>query len=209
MILVLAGLLVLGLAVLAARSDDFRKMEFSRLPSRAGWQLPDRVIEVLGIEAGDRIADLGAGNGYFVDYFSAALGPGGKLYAVDVDAEAVASLAAKIRQQGVPNVEVIEASTTDARLPDGEIDLVFLCNVYHHIDDQVAYFDRLRTDLSPGGRVAVVEGRSRGWAKWVSPAGHATARDELVAEMEQAGYRLEESYDFLPIQNLLIFRPTA
>ena len=138
-----------------------------------------------------------------------ALGAGGRLYAVDVDSDAIAKLERKVSEGGHGNVEVIEGSVTDAGLPDGEIDLVFLCNVYHHIDDQVAYFDHLRGDLSPDGRIAIVEGRPEGFGKWVSPAGHATPYEDVVAQMEEAGYGLDESHDFLPIQNLLVFRPLS
>ena len=77
------------------------------------------------------------------------------------------------------------------------------------IENRVSYFADLRADLSPAGRVAVVEPRTRGFGSLVSPAGHATETDVLRAEMEEAGYRLEESYDFLPVQNLLIFRPSG
>ena len=205
--LALGGVAALGLGLLAVSDADFRKLEFSRLPTRAAWQLPERVIDALGVAAGDWVADLGAGDGYFLGYLAAAVGASGRVYAVDVDAGAVAALRRKVEDGGLANVEVVEGSTTDARLPGGEIDLVFLCNVYHHIDAHVAYFARLRADLSPAGRVAVVEARPDGWGMWVSPAGHATPRDALIAQMREAGYRLDERHDFLPIQHLLIFRP--
>ena len=149
--LALSGVAALGLGLLAVSDADFRKLEFARLPTRGAWQLPDRVIDSLGVASGDWVADLGAGDGYFVGYLAAAVGAGGRVYAVDVNAGAVAALRRKVEDEGLANVEVVEGATTDARLPDGEIDLVFLCNVYHHIDAQVAYFDRLRADLSPAG----------------------------------------------------------
>ena len=202
---VLALFVILG--VLAARSADFRKMDFGRLPSRASWQLPEEVVEALQIRLGDQVADLGAGDGYFVAFLAKAVGPMGKLYAVDVAESALGKLTAKVGKEQLDNVEVVKGSTTDPGLPDREIDLVFLCDVYHHIDDRVAYFSRLRTDLAPDGRVAVVEPKDHGFGSLVSPGGHATARDDLLGEMEAAGYRLESSFDFLPVQNLMIFRP--
>ncbi len=208
-VLVVALALLTISVVLTDRSENFRKMDFRRLPARAGWQLPEEVVEALQIRLGDHVADLGAGDGYFVAFLADAVGPLGKLYAVDVAESAVRKLTAKVEKEQLHNVEVVKGSTTDAGLPDREIDLVFLCDVYHHIDDRVAYFSRLRTDLASDGRVAVVEPRDRGFGRLVSPAGHATPRDVLQDEMEAAGYRLESSLDFLPVQNLMIFRPVA
>ena len=168
--------------------------------------MPDRVIQAVGVKPGDKVADLGAGTGYFVDYLAEAVGTMGHVYAVDVDSDALARLAAKIVDQDLANVDVVEGTATDAGLPEGGIDLVFLCDVYHHIRDRVSYFSHLRADLSSNGRVAIVEPRDHGFGSWVSPSGHATPRDELIAEMESAGYRVDASFDFLPVQNLLVFR---
>ncbi len=155
------------------------------------------------------MADLGAGSGYFVGYLAAAVGPSGRVFAVEVSPRALTSLEEKVLAEGLANVEVVSGSADDPNLPDGSIDLVFLCDVYHHIGGRSDYFRRLQADLAEPGRVAIVEPRDRGFGKLVTPGGHSTPAAELVAEMESAGYRLERSFDFLPVQNLLIFRPAA
>lgn len=205
---ILAALAV-SLLALALLDEDVRKIEFHRFPTRASWQLPARVIEALDLSDGARVADLGAGGGYFVSYLSEAIGGRGRLYAVDIDAGVVEALREKIESEGLDNAEAVKATSTDPNLADGLIDLVFLCDVYHHIANQESYFADLRRDLSPEGRVAIVEPRAQGFGSFLSPAGHATLREDLVREMEQAGYRLEQGFDFLPVQNLLIFRPSG
>lgn len=205
-VLIVVAVIVLALAILVLSDENIRKLDLSSLPRRAAWQLPDRVIEAVGVRPGDRVADLGAGSGYFIDYMAEAVGPGGRVYAVEVASGALARLAAKVRDDDLSNVEVVEGTAADAHLPDGAIDLVFLCDVYHHISDRVSYFSHLRADLTSDGRVAIVEPRDHGFGSWISPSGHATPRDELIAEMESAGYQVEASFDFLPVQNLLVFR---
>lgn len=198
-----------AVAIAALLDPDVRKIDFRRLAGRAGWQLPERVVEALDIQPGDRVADLGAGSGYFVGYLSRAVGPSGRVFAVEVTRRALDDLEEMARVEGLVNVEIVEGATDDPHLADGTIDLVFVCDVYHHIGGQIDYFSRLRADLSSTGRLAIVEPRGRGFASLVSPGGHSTPVDELVAEMTRAGYRLEESFDFLPVQNLLVFRPVS
>ena len=94
-------------------------------------------------------------------------------------------------------------------LPDGEIDLVFLCNTYHHIDEQIAYFDRLRTDLKPTGRLAIVEPRGIFLVRRLLPAHHWSNVDELRQEMAEAHYRRVAGFDFLPLQSFEIFAPDS
>lgn len=205
-LIVVVAIAVAG-GVVALLDEDFRKLDFLRLFGRAGWQLPDRTVSALGLEEGDRVADLGAGGGYFVDPLAAAVGPTGRVYAVEVSARALERLAEKVRTEGLTNVEVVEGGADDPRLPDAAIDLVFLCDVYHHIGERVDYFAALRADLTTDGRVAIVEPRAHGFGRLVTPGGHATPAAELIAEMDRAGYRLDQHFDFLPVQNLLIFRP--
>ncbi len=200
----------LAVAVLAAAGcSGITKLDYTRLYSRSGWQHPERVIESLKIVEGDHVADIGSGDGYFVFRLADAVGPRGRVYAVDVEEEVVGKLRAKVAEAGYSNVEVILGEFGDPLLPDERIDLVFLCNTYHHIDDRPAYFARLRADLGPRGRVAVVDVRSdlSGILSLFTDEGHDTPLDELGAEMSEAGYHRTEAFDFLPIQNFQVFAP--
>lgn len=175
---------------------------------RDEWQQPDRVIEVLAIEPGSKIADLGAGSGYFTFDLAAATGPDGAVYAVDVDPDMIELLDQKVAETGTKNVRTLLAEPDDPGLPDGEIDLVFTSNTYHHIENQPAYFARLATDLAPGGRIAILDLRpDAGWfPRWF---GHATDAAQIRDEMRRAGYELEDEQDFVERQSFLIFvRPS-
>jgi ubiquinone/menaquinone biosynthesis C-methylase UbiE len=173
---------------------------------RDEWQQPVKVVESLKIEPGQTIVDLGAGGGYFTFLLAEATGPAGKVYAVDVDQDMTGLLAQKARDQGVKNVDVILARPDNPMLPEHAVDLIFTANTYHHIDDRVDYFSALRQALRPQGRVAVIDFDDRsGWMSWFH---HSTPSASIRREMEQAGYRLAQEFDFLDRQSFLVFEPS-
>jgi ubiquinone/menaquinone biosynthesis C-methylase UbiE len=173
--------------------------------SRDAWQQPERVIEALGIEPGDRVADLGSGSGYFTLRLASAVGAQGRVYAVDVDPEMNAFLRERLEQARVANVEVVDARFEDPLLPDGAIDLVLSVDTYHHIDDRPAYFRNLQRDLAPGARVAIIDYDGRkGW--FVRLLGHTTPREQLLSEMAEAGYEVAAEHDFIDRQVFVVFR---
>ena len=172
--------------------------------SRDEWQQPERVVAALGIEPGDRVADLGSGSGYFTVRLAPAVGAGGRVYAVDVDAEMNEYLRKRLAEAGIENVEIVLGRFEDPQLPDGGVDLVVTVDTYHHIEERPAYFRNLKRDLAPGGRVAVIDYDGRkGW--FVRLLGHYTPREELLREMREAGYEVAEEHDFIDRQTFVIF----
>jgi predicted methyltransferase len=171
-------------------------------PSRDAWQKPTEVIEKLAIKPGLRVADLGAGGGYFTWYLAAAVGPQGKVYAVDIDETALGIIEKEMRRRGVTNVVPIHAEPADAKLPE-PVDLVFSCDTYHHMQNRVAYFKSLARYLKPDGRVAILDFHPHGFMSGL--LGHGTAKQEVRREIESAGYRLTADYDFIDRQHFQIF----
>ncbi len=171
---------------------------------RDGWQQPERVIEALAIQPGDRVADLGAGGGYFTFRLADAVGEAGQVYAVDVDASMLEYLDGRIEREERRNVATVRAAYEDPKLPE-PVDLIFTSNTYHHIQERAAYFERAQRYLKPGGRVAIVEYKPRGFFQRIFP--HSTEGADIVSEMESAGYRLERDHDFLERQSFLVFAP--
>jgi ubiquinone/menaquinone biosynthesis C-methylase UbiE len=170
---------------------------------RDAWQKPDEVIALLAIAPGAQVADIGAGGGYFSFRLADAVGPEGRVYAVDVDEDMLSYLEERVREEARGNVEVVRAAFDDPRLPDGRIDLVFSCNTYHHLSDRTAYFARLRSDLAPGARVAILELNGNSW--FARTFGHMTPKQEIVSEVEAAGYRLVGDHDLVEQQHFLVF----
>jgi arsenite methyltransferase len=175
---------------------------------RDGWQQPNRVLAALELAPGQRVADIGSGGGYFTFRFARAVGPEGRVFAADVDAEMNDYVAQRAAELGLENIETILAATDDPRLPTDGVDLIFICNTYHHLGDRIAYFRGLRRYLRPGGRVAIVDFRrdSNFLIRW---SGHFTDADEMRRELKAAGYSPVANHDFLSRQHFLVFAPAA
>jgi arsenite methyltransferase len=170
---------------------------------RDSWQQPDRVIESLAIAPGARVADLGAGGGYFTWHLADAVGESGRVYAIDVDADMTSYIEEESRKEGHPNVRAVLAEFDDPLIPEGGVDLIFTCNTYHHFEAREEYFRRAAKYLRPGGRLAVIELSGQGWFQRLFP--HFTAPEVIRAEMEAAGYQRVEDFDFLERQSFQVF----
>jgi arsenite methyltransferase len=171
-------------------------------PSRDAWQKPKEVIEKLGITPGSRVADLGAGGGYFTWYLARAVGPQGTVYAVEIDETGLGIIKKEMDARGINNVVPIHAEASDAKLPE-PVDLIFTCDTYHHMSDRITYFRSLARYLKGDGQVAILDFHPHGFfSGWL---GHGTAKEEVRREMESAGYRLAIEFDVVESQHFQIF----
>ena len=195
----LTAFLIISLWIAGCAEWGYRHMND---PSRDAWQKPQQVVERLDIEPGARVADLGAGGGYFTWYLAAAVGPQGKVYAVEIDETALAIIEKEIKSRGVTNVVPIRAEPGDAKLPE-PVHLVFSCDTYHHMEDRVTYFRSLARYLKPDGKVAILDFHAEGFFSGL--LGHGTTKEEVRREMESAGYRIAADHDFIESQHFQIF----
>lgn len=170
---------------------------------RDSWQKPTTVIASLQLKAGDSVADIGAGSGYFTSHLADAVGPKGRVFAVDIDEDMIALLRQRVADEGRDNVEIIAARPDDPTLPPESVDLIFTCNTYHHIEGRPAYFANIKKYLKPGGRVAVIDLNDKSWFTYL--LSHWTPPEDIRKEMEAAGYRREVELDFLDYQSFQIF----
>lgn len=171
---------------------------------RDSWQQPVKVIESLEIAEGSQVADVGAGGGYFTFKFAEAVGDSGTVYAVDIDEGLLEYIAETAKEKQLGNIKTVLATSETTELPglpQGEIDLVFVCNTYHHLEERIAYFKNIQQFLQPTGRVAIIDFQ-KGWIKSI---GHGAETQTVVEEMRQAGYQLQQEFDFLEKQNFLLF----
>ncbi|HSK97302.1 MAG TPA: methyltransferase [Euzebyales bacterium] len=168
--------------------------------ARDRWQQPDRVLAALAIREGDRVADLGAGAGYFTFRLARAVGPQGVVYAVDTDPGMSSLIAGRVARDTVTNVVIVAAAPDDPALPE-PVDLVLLVNAFHHLPDPADYLTTLSAYLRPGGRVAVIEA----YPKWFL-FGHATTPEAIAATLREAGYTGPERPGTLRRQSFQIFQ---
>jgi predicted methyltransferase len=179
----------------------------------AGWleregrdkeQRPDEVIRAMGLEDGDVVADFGCGSGYFTRRLARAVGPRGRVYAVDVQPEMLALVAKGVERQGLRNVVTVLATTDDPRLAAGSLDWVLLVDVYHELQQPKATLARLREALKPEGRIALIEYRLEGPSAVHIREEHRMSPQQVLAEWEPAGFRLAARHEFLPTQHFFV-----
>jgi ubiquinone/menaquinone biosynthesis C-methylase UbiE len=180
-------------------------------PERDVDQKPAQVVEALGLKPGMAVADIGSGSGYFTRRFIKAVAPGGTVYAVDVEPKALEYIRARLsREPNDATIHFVHAGSDDARLPPASVDVLFLCNTYHHIDDRARYFSRAAQALRPGGRLVVIDfyadhrSGDLGFRKE-----HLVSRLTVIDELAEAGYRVLQEHTFLPRQYFLEFTAQA
>ncbi|HHL40419.1 MAG TPA: class I SAM-dependent methyltransferase [Deltaproteobacteria bacterium] len=208
-----AALLIAAPVAAAAGAAGHRHVPFGSVEryisvleeeGRAAWQKPRRVIDVLPLDEGDRAADIGAGSGYFTVLLAEKVGPRGTVFAVDIEQEMLDYIERRLRAEGIGNVVTVLAGDDDPRLPEEAVDLVFICDTYHHLPDRVEYMRRLKKVLRPGGRVAIVDFRAEKTPVG-PPLSMRLSRSQVIEEMEAADFSLEGEFYFLPYQYFLVF----
>ena len=210
---VLCALVALPL-VLAGQSKPITMEEMHKLhqdskayiamlddPARDADQKPHEVVMALGLRAGERIADIGAGSGYFTLRFAQHVGAGGQVLAVDISPDMIVHLNQRIRDAGLDNVRTILALPDDPLLAASSVDLVFICDTWHHIEGHAQYLAKLKRALKPGGQVVIVDFQKKAMAVG-PPAEMRVSREDVVTEFEQNGFRLAKEHTFLPYQYL-------
>lgn len=171
-------------------------------PARDAWQLPDSIVSVLITREDLTVLDIGSATGYFPVRF-ARKAPQGLVFGADIEASMVFYLNDRARQEGLQNLVSILAAPDDPHLPQ-TVDLVFLCNTYHHIDQRLDYFERLKKQLRPNAQIAVVDFRLDS----LRGPPHKLARTAVIEEMQASGYDLASEHTFLPDQYFLLFQLT-
>lgn len=168
---------------------------------RQGREVHDRrdeVLKALKIAPGSAVADVGVGSGLYTLSLADAVGKDGKVFGVDVQDYFLAHVEAKAKKAGAENITFVKAQQRDSNLDPESVDLVFMCDVFHHVEYPRTYLASLYAALKPGGRMAVIdfiaeEGESEDWI-----LEHVRASpSEFRAEFEAAGFEFQEAPEVL------------
>jgi ubiquinone/menaquinone biosynthesis C-methylase UbiE len=177
-------------------------------PERESEEAPDQALDALGLRAGMTVADVGAGTGYMSLRMARRVGPTGKVYANDLQPEMLQKLRAKSQREKLTNVETVQGTESDPKLPPNAIDLVLLVDVYHEFSQPQAMLNRIRESLKPDGRLVLLEYRKEDPSVPIRIE-HKMSVAEVKTEVEAEGYKLDQVIEKLPRQHILIFRKSA
>jgi len=150
----------------------------------------DRVMDILGIESGKNVADIGAGSGWFTVRAARRVGATGVVYAVDINPEAVRYIDRRVRTESLSNVKTILSKADDPMLPPASLDAVLLLKTYHEVADPITLLKRLRPALKPGARLGIIDRQG-------DADNHGVSSEIVIEEAGKAGYRLVQTYDFV------------
>jgi predicted methyltransferase len=157
-----------------------------------------RVAELMGLRAGQRVADIGAGSGYYVARLSPLLGPTGRVLATDVVPRYLAALRERVRRDRLDNVTVIDAGAGDAALPRAAVDVALMIHMYHEIEQPFALLASLVPAMVPGGRLGILDME-------FGTGQHGTPPPLLRCELAAAGWRFEALHETGPSEYVAVF----
>jgi SAM-dependent methyltransferase len=150
----------------------------------------NRVMDLLGIEPGKVVADIGAGSGWFTVRAGRQVTGSGTVYAVDINPEAIQYIEARAKKEQLHNIQTILSKPEDPHLPPNSIDAVLLLKTYHEISQPIVLLRNLRSSLKPGAKVGIIDRNGNG-------ADHGVNKDVIVREAAQAGYELRDTQNFV------------
>jgi ubiquinone/menaquinone biosynthesis C-methylase UbiE len=165
---------------------------------------PDRAIDVLKIEKGSTVADIGAGSGYMTVKLAKKVGPQGRVYANDIQPAMLELLNKRITKSKIANVSVVLGMQDDPRLPVETLDLVLMVDVYHELSQPQLMLRHIRASLKPGGRLVLLEYRKEDPSIPIKPE-HKMSVADAKLEVEAEGFKLTKTNEDLPRQHILIF----
>ena len=189
--------LILCLAATAVASSllagtAFGQVDRNRLAQEAATdaqanehQPPGKIMEIIGLAPGMSIAEIGAGRGRVVIHLADRVGPNGKVYAEDIDADRLRDLTERCRRIGFTNVEVILGEVTDPKLPAGASDVILIVGSYQHFTDPVTLMRNSRGALKANGRVAIVDRFAE------KDSQYGVSEKTMLTQMGKAGFVLD------------------
>jgi ubiquinone/menaquinone biosynthesis C-methylase UbiE len=160
------------------------------------------LLEALDIREGQSVCDLGCGNGFYTLEIARLVGPGGTVYACDIQLEMLRMLVESAATAGRSNIRPVLGTPVDPRLPPASVDLVLCVDVYHEFSHPEAMLEKIRRSLRPGGRLVLAEFRGEDPAVPIKPL-HKMTKRQIRAELEPAGFRVVREFDRLPWQHLV------
>jgi predicted methyltransferase len=172
-------------------------------PDRDAWQRPDEIMDALLIAEGSRVADIGAGGGWFTIRLADRVGPNGVVYAEDIQPQMLEAIKRRVARAQLDQVKTIPGTPSDPRLP-GLVDAALIVDAYHEMEQPRVLLRNIAAKLKPGGLIGIVEFKKDGWGPG-PPMDERVDPERVISDAEAAGLRLVPKETYLRYQYLLVF----
>lgn len=170
------------------------------------WQDTEEIMDRLHLRAGDIVADIGAGSGYFTMPLASRVGEKGLVFAEDIQIEMINYLSRKVEELELKNVRVIFGKPDDPSLLDNFFNLVFLANTYHELGNPFLLLENIKKDLRHYGKLAIIDWDPAKQSPFGPPIEVKVPENTVIKELERSGFELVEKHNFMPYHYLLVFR---
>lgn len=184
---------------------SFESAAWLEREGRAEAEKPEVVLAAMELREGMTVAEIGAGTGFFSRRLAKAVGPTGKVYAVDIQPEMLELLKTYAAKEGITNILPVVSTETDPKLPAHGIDRILMVDVYHEFQQPEPMLARIRDSLAPDGTVTLVEYRLEGETAAHINVHHRMTVEQVLSEWTAAGFLLVNQLETLPSQHLFIF----
>jgi predicted methyltransferase len=186
---------VLGLVAIAVAAGSRAHAQTEQ--TRESWQRVAELFAAAHVGVGARVADLGAGDGFLTVRLASAVGPSGKVYAVDIDEKALDGLRHRLADAHIANVDVVVGAEDDPHLPGVGLDAGFIVNAYHEMPKGVALLQRVLAALKPGGRLVLCEPvpRTANQTRAAQMSDHVLDPVLILEDLRAAGFQIVDRQD--------------
>ena len=193
-----ATLLAIAACLIAAVT-----LSSDRDADRETWQPPGQIMDAVGVRAGMRIGEAGAGEGYLTFHLARRVGDRGVIYANEISEGDLETIRDRARREGVDNIVTVLGDIEDPLFPERDLDMVIMVYVLHHLDRPIEFLQNLEGYLKPDAPVVIIEKNHN--TERSHPPQFMTGRQVLEA-IEESGYELEKTETFLPRDTIYIYR---
>lgn len=170
------------------------------------WQDTEEIMDRLHLGAGDIVADIGAGSGFFTIPFSSRVGEKGLVFAEEIQIEMINYISRKVEVQELKNIRVIFGKPEDPSLLDNFFNLVFLANTYHELEKPFLMLENIKKDMRHSGRLAIIDWDPAKQSPFGPPIEAKVPESTIIKEVERSGFELIEKHNFMPYHYFLVFK---
>lgn len=200
-----------SVSIQAQHSHEHEQKRDNRHRDRMYWQMPNRVLDEIGVKEGMSIADVGAGDGYFTFVISKRIGKAGKVFASDIDNHALQVVRNRCREEGIENITVVLGSEDDPKLPEKAFDIVLMVNTIHLVKHPLILLKHVAKSLKENGYLVMVqwdaEKMKREFRNWDPRDQELYTLRTNLRTIYAAGFEVIQIKDFLPMQRIYMCQP--